>query len=266
MLKENQQQISGVLHQAQAALNYQLRRYFPEHHLESFIEQFWLVDWQLAQGKTHTQQNLPDPNFHLVISEKGVNLVGPVSKVYSYDMAGKGRIIGVKFSVGALAGLLKQPVTAYLDREVSAQQAFGLASMNSLSALHKMHSDEQIVEALQRYFSQVDYSLSAVQVNVQTLLDTIKNESNIFKVEQLAERANLSPRTLQRYFQQYIGLSPKRLIRKYRLHQAIEALDANNTCILDVVEQLEYTDQAHLIRDFKEIVGKTPKQYLAFKA
>ena len=41
----------------------------------------------------------------------------------------------------------------------------------------------------------------------------------------------------------------------------LERLDAGEVNILDVAMELEYTDQSHLIRDFKEIIGVTPNGY-----
>ena len=99
------------------------------------------------------------------------------------------------------------------------------------------------------------------QQSVQKLVSLIKDEQSIVKVSQLSERAELSPRMIQRYFRKHIGLSAKWLIRKYRLHRVLERLDAGEVNILDVAMELEYTDQSHLIRDFKEIIGVTPNGY-----
>jgi len=60
------------------------------------------VDWELKAGLSHKQQNLPDPNFHLIIDNGKIKLIGPVSKVYTYKMLGKGSLFGIKFHTGAL--------------------------------------------------------------------------------------------------------------------------------------------------------------------
>jgi AraC-like DNA-binding protein len=49
-------------------------------------------------------------------------------------------------------------------------------------------------------------------------------DRRITKVEDVACRFNLSIRTLQRMFHRYVGVSPKWLIRRYRLREAAERL------------------------------------------
>jgi len=72
----------------------------------------------------------------------------------------------------------------------------------------------------------------------------------------------LSKRTLQRLFQQYVGVSPKWVIKRYRLHEAVERLAAGNEVDWTRLDlDLEYFDQAHFIKDFKAIIGKTPSEY-----
>ena len=89
----------------------------------------------------------------------------------------------------------------------------------------------------------------------------IKNEKGIYRVEQLSERVNLSIRTLQRMFHSYVGVSPKWLIRKYRLHHLLKEFEEERVEITEAAALLDYTDQSHLIKDFSELIGITPKRY-----
>ena len=62
-------------------------------------------------------------------------------------------------------------------------------------------------------------------------------------------------------FKTYVGLSPKWLIRKYRLHHALEMLENKQFSVAELAANLDYADQSHLIRDFNEFLNVTPKQY-----
>ena len=69
-------------------------------------------------------------------------------------------------------------------------------------------------------------------------------------------------RSLQRTFNKYVGVSPKWVIRRYRLQEAAEALACGHAeSMRDLALRLGYFDQAHFIRDFKAVVGKTPHAY-----
>ncbi len=261
-MKRNSKKLTGVLRHNKSAEHYHLRRYLPCAPLNTFIEQFWLVSWDLRGKPSHAQKNLPDANFHLVIDNQKIKLIGPVSKVYTYKMAAAGEVFGVKFELGALAGYLTTPLTNYVDKEVDLQQLADFDSNALISDLADTLSDKEIVEVLQKHISPLTVMPSAELLRIRKLVHLIKHNAKITKVEQLAEQADTSIRSIQRGFQYYLGLSPKWLIRKYRLHHALELLEQKEARILDIVAWLGYTDQSHLIRDFKEIIGETPNNYL----
>jgi len=260
-LQTNHNAITGVLHHHQSAELYQLRRYFPDAALADLIEQFWLVDWDLRGKPTHIQQNLPDPNFHLLISNRTVTVLGPVSKSYSYKMQGKGQIIGVKFALGALAERLKFRSADFIDQQMDVQQLFDIDCSQLLAELSLAHSDQHILAILHACFLPFAVRPSGQCIRVRQLVGLIKQQSDITSVELLAERSAVSVQTIQRCFRQYLGITPKWLIRKYRLHQALLLLEQQSVQIADLVESLGYTDQSHLIRDFKQFLGLTPTTY-----
>jgi AraC-like DNA-binding protein len=69
-------------------------------------------------------------------------------------------------------------------------------------------------------------------------------------------------RSLERLFSDYVGASPKWVIRRYRLHELVEKFDSRTPANwAQLALDLGYFDQAHLINDFKSIVGYTPTQY-----
>ncbi|HJU40524.1 MAG TPA: helix-turn-helix domain-containing protein, partial [Tahibacter sp.] len=64
---------------------------------------------------------------------------------------------------------------------------------------------------------------------------------------------------LQRLFGDYVGASPKWVINRYRLHEAVERLAAGDAVDwADLALELGYFDQAHFNRDFKRLVGRAP--------
>ena len=73
----------------------------------------------------------------------------------------------------------------------------------------------------------------------------------------------MSRRTLQRLFSEYIGVGPKWVIRRFRLHEAAGRIDAGGAVDwARLALELGYSDQTHFIKDFKAIVGQTPTAYV----
>ncbi len=97
---------------------------------------------------------------------------------------------------------------------------------------------------------------------ISEIVDRIIADRTITKVDDVIRRLTINKRTLQRLFSQYVGVSPKWVIRRYRLHEAAEQLADGH--VLDwsqMAVDLGYFDQAHFINDFKAIVGSAPAEY-----
>jgi AraC-like DNA-binding protein len=90
----------------------------------------------------------------------------------------------------------------------------------------------------------------------------VASDRRITRVEQLVRELGVGARRLQRLFDEYVGVSPKWIIQRYRLHEAAERIAAG--CANDwatLALDLGYADQAHFIRDFKRLVGLPPAEY-----
>jgi len=122
---------------------------------------------------------------------------------------------------------------------------------------------DELVSAVQsllraRLPAEPDPRIALVQAVVADIHLSPPDES----VADLAARHHLSVRTLQRLFAQYVGVGPKWVMQRYRLHDAIERLDRRRRqdwtrFALD----LGYYDHAHFVRDFRALVGRSPAEY-----
>ncbi len=75
------------------------------------------------------------------------------------------------------------------------------------------------------------------------------------------QSSDASLRSVQRRFLRTIGLTPS-YVRYIERAQQAAALLEQGVPILDVVYVLDYTDQSHLTKSLKKLVGQTPAQIL----
>jgi AraC family transcriptional activator FtrA len=80
-------------------------------------------------------------------------------------------------------------------------------------------------------------------------------------VEDLAARAHLTPRSLQRHFRQRIGTNPLGWLHEQRLRRAQELLERTDHGIDLVAEQSGFGTAATLRRHFRQSLGTTPDAY-----
>jgi AraC-like DNA-binding protein len=79
----------------------------------------------------------------------------------------------------------------------------------------------------------------------------------------ILKELNISERSLERYFKQYIGISPNLYSRINRFQSALENIRQNQfSKLTDIAYQCNYFDQSHFIREFKEFAGISPKLFL----
>ncbi|MGH3421218.1 MAG: helix-turn-helix domain-containing protein, partial [Streptosporangiaceae bacterium] len=78
-------------------------------------------------------------------------------------------------------------------------------------------------------------------------------------VGQLSAESGMTARSLQRLFADYVGVSPKWVMRRARLHEAAERADSGEPVDwAALASDLGYADQAHLTRDFTVTIGVPP--------
>ena len=95
-----------------------------------------------------------------------------------------------------------------------------------------------------------------------TLVARITDDPALRRVDQLAAASGISVRGLQRLFADYVGVGPKWVMRRARLHEAAARADSGEA--IDwaaLAADLGYADQAHLTRDFTATIGLPPARY-----
>lgn len=83
-------------------------------------------------------------------------------------------------------------------------------------------------------------------------------------VADIAAELGVTHGHLDRQFTDQVGLSPRTLARILRMRRLLDSIDVHGAVgWADKASELGWSDQAHLIRDFKRHTGVTPSEYLA---
>lgn len=77
-------------------------------------------------------------------------------------------------------------------------------------------------------------------------------------VEDLAQRAQLSPSRFNTVFKQKYGMSPHQYLLNRRVQHVQELLKTTNSSINRIAEYTGFADAQHLSKSFKKLVGCTP--------
>jgi len=78
---------------------------------------------------------------------------------------------------------------------------------------------------------------------------------------QLASAANVHPVYLAREFRRFHGCTIGEYIRRLRVERACRQLSSSNESLATIAASAGFSDQSHLSRTFKRLMGMTPTQY-----
>jgi AraC-like DNA-binding protein len=97
---------------------------------------------------------------------------------------------------------------------------------------------------------------------VDDAVDHIVAHADVTRVEQVARHFGVSSRTLQRRFERYLGVGPKWVIQRRRIHEALEAIEHGRAIDWSALAlRLGFADQAHFVHAFTEVIGQPPASY-----
>lgn len=269
----------GLLNPFPADGTLQHKRYLPSSSLSDVIEHYWYVSWDLSTRSPYqaeqsfSQAVLTHPSVHISMENQQSQIYGVQREVFIRRLQGKSQVLGIKFKPGGFYPYYRRPMHSLTDQRCSTEiivceQVKALIRHCSLELAALDAADTKVGElinkldrGLSRHQPQLNNAIINDLQRVNRIIDVIKN-SPTFKVNEICQLVELAPRPMQRLCQKMIGVTPKWLINRYRMHWIAEKLKQGYSDWNAFVDQFSYTDQAHFINDFKKHIGKTPGLYI----
>jgi AraC-like DNA-binding protein len=252
----------GIIDPRGSAARIRVSYYTPSPPLASFIDHHWIVEWDLTGRPSEKQRALPSPNAHLVVGPGQSALFGIVRGAYCHTLAGSGRVLGLRFRTGGLRPFLDGPVAKLTDRTLPVSVITGLDDASVEHQILGACGNEAMVYAVEALVEHRLPPLDPTIDEVCAIVRRARRDGGPLRVDALADDVGLSLRTLQRLFRDYVGISPKWVIRRYRLQEAAQRLaKGQNVKLADLAAELGYFDQAHLAYDFTRLFGCSPSNY-----
>ncbi len=274
-------------------------RHPPTPALAGLVDRFWAVRWDLPTGTRHRQEVLTHPSVNLSVgtpdarsgrTEPEARVTGVATDLVDRELAGRGWTVAVMTTVGGFGAFVEEPVATLVDRVVEVDVVPGLDGEALLAAVTAAGPDDGpddarpddarpddarpddaareparvavLARALERVLADADPARVEQAREVAAVARIAETDRGVRRLDDLAARAGVTPRVLQRLFARHAGVSPTWVLRRYRLLEAAEAVREGERVVWsDVANALGYADQAHLVRDFRAALGRTPEAY-----
>ncbi len=186
-------------------------------------------------------------------------VVGSTLRIFIVRSVGWRHIVGASLLPAGVQPLLGVP--ARLIGE-------SIAFLDDIIGSTAVEMEERIVSTTgDRALSRMGDALVRLRVSreihpvIAGAVHSVRTVGGQKRMDALANETNLSTRQLERAFLEHVGLSPKTYSRLVRFDRAVRGIGARGTLHWSQFALTHgYSDQAHLINEFKEFAGVTPAQ------
>lgn len=277
----------GIVDAPELFAQVRFRRREPAAALRPYLEHYWLIDWDLT--RPYVSHLVPHPSVNVVFQhfaeqEPFGEVAGIGLDLFTQKLEGRGLVRGVQFRPGGFRPFAPQwPVSRWTGQRLPVAEALPTTEAEIATILAPAGADagagagadDAAVAALDTYLlgvadlgepgepggpAEPDPQVALAM----RLADRIRTDRTVRRVASLAETEGISARSLQRLFATYVGVGPKWVILRYRIHEALERAESSEGAEVDwaqLAAELGYSDQAHLVRDFTATVGVPPTAY-----
>jgi len=252
----------GILHARLGRQTFRLIRYAPSPDLSRFVRHYWIVRWDLRGKEPYKQEILQYPCVNLVFEEGNTRIYGVNTGKSVKVLEGKGCALGIMFQPGGFYPFYRNPISALTDRSIDGRRVFGNETDEAERDILSATSDQDMVARAEKLLRDQLPETDELAETVGRIVDEIIIDRDIVKVDDVVAKFGINKRTMQRLFKQYVGVSPKWVIQRSRIHEAaLRAADGDTPDWAKLAADLGYFDQAHLIKDFKKLIGCSPDEY-----
>ncbi|HEX4423319.1 MAG TPA: helix-turn-helix transcriptional regulator [Kofleriaceae bacterium] len=212
-------------------------------------------------------ERLPDGRTTLVFrvldgGHRGdLTVAGPRTRAMFKTAIGVAHAVIVRFKPGWSALLFGVRASALTDRLVPVADLWGRQVGDLCGELLAARGVTEVVGRLSDAFARRSHdgaepASAALARRAVRLL-----EGEEVRVERVAQRLGVTARHLRRAFAESIGIGPKEFARTVRLQRAVHRAETSSDWGR-IAADVGYYDQAHLIGEFRELVGLTPVEFV----
>lgn len=249
----------------------------PRGPLNTWVTTLWMT-CERSAGAPYRERLIPTGGVHLVLRLDGppirifddlhaqhfdAAIGGARSRFHLREVPQRARSVGMMIRPGAAGVLFGIPASEFAERHTSLEEVWGNDAHALRDRLLETRSATQLLDRFEHFVSRKLCARRAPHPAVSEALHRFGSGSMGWQVRLVQRDSGLSHRRFIELFRRDVGLSPKRFCRVLRLGRALQLAKQKNLSWAAIAAAAGYSDQAHLVRDFREICGLAPTEWAA---
>jgi AraC-like DNA-binding protein len=174
-------------------------------------------------------------------------------------------IVIVVFQPNGINQLLGITSSELRDTIITIDDIFGLEGIELQEKLSEQSTIQERLSLLNHFFKTLEAKKPLSNQLIATAsLDFIFKSKGQFSLKQLVDYTGYTERHIERKFTECVGLNPKKFGNIVKIHGFLKLLKnkSEDTNLTTISYDAGFSDQSHLIREFKKHTGMTPREYL----
>lgn len=249
----------------------------PKSIVHNYVKCFWYLEKEYPTVHLADETILPDDclDFVFQLDDNGLHLktdngllrqpasfaIGQQKTPTQLTANGKSVTAGIRFLAYGAYPFLRLPINRLHGPTINLDHLFGKSAVE-LSERIKGLSARNIFKEFEKFLLS-HLSTSPREIDeIKFATEILFQDAGATDIARLAFDLHQSTRTLERRFDEVVGVSPKSFARVIRFDQIKNELILNpQVSLTNLSFRYGYFDQAHFIRDFKQFTGKTPSVF-----
>ncbi|MFP4697763.1 MAG: DUF6597 domain-containing transcriptional factor [Eubacteriales bacterium] len=243
------------------------KEYIPNEKLRPYICCFWTSKIDFILEEKFTEVVVPDGCmdiicFKNIVTNKRDNIFVGISDHVFYDMSTcEYEIFAIRFYPWAAHLFINDKMKNWKNNAISLDDCWHSLSTELNNIMEMNLATEEKIHIIESFLYKKILVKNEIKPDVLNAMYKMLASSGTISIKEIADYICSSTRQLERNFNDYIGLTPKTMVGVIRFQNVLrEILNKPNINWLDLVSKYNYTDQSHLIRDFRKYYGKAPTE------
>lgn len=230
---------------------------------ESFARGGDVIERVVPDGAVRLAFNLGDAPVVAGVRSATAEAIGAASRATLVGLGGEVHGIAVTLRAGSVAAVLGAPAAEIAGTAVPLDTLWARAGDELFARLQESGDDARRAALVQDFLERrlARYGDTPIPGTQAALRCVALSASQ--RVGDMAAALGIGERRLQQLFHAEVGLTPRRLRRLVRLHGCLRRLRNDPApAWAQLALDCGFYDQAHLVKEFRELCGVTPGDYL----
>lgn len=252
--------------------------YRPGPPLSEFVDHFWLIERGqaprlekiLPSGTIELVVNLKNNEIHIHDAEQperyrrfdGAVFSGTYSRSFVCNALQHEAMMGVHFKPGGAFRFIGANASELTNTHANLTDLWGRSGLELRERLCTATTSQRLFRIMEDALRNRLHNHGNSEPQMKIALKMFAMHGNRVSVRDVSQELGFSQRRFIQMFTSQVGLTPKVFCRIQRFQRArvlAERLDTPHWA--ELAANCGYFDQSHLIKDFQEFAGSTPKIY-----